>query len=67
MVRDNPIGFGIAALAAGAAVGLSAPETETENQWMGDTRDALIDRAKEMAGVQSGSTPEPQSESAGRS
>jgi ElaB/YqjD/DUF883 family membrane-anchored ribosome-binding protein len=67
MVRDNPIGFGIAALAAGAAVGLSAPETETENQWMGDTRDALIDRAKEMAGVQSGSTTEPQSESAGRS
>ena len=67
MVRDNPIGFGIAALAAGAAVGLSAPETETENEWMGDTRDALIDRAKEMAGVQSESTTEPQAGSAGRS
>lgn len=67
MVRDNPIGFGIAALAAGAAVGLSAPETETENEWMGDTRDALIDRAKEMAGVQGESTTAPQSGSAGRS
>ena len=68
MVRDNPIGFGIAALAAGAAVGLSAPETETENEWMGDTRDALIDRAKEMAGVQSESASgESQPGSAGRS
>ena len=69
MVRDNPIGFGIAALAAGAAVGLSAPETDTENEWMGDTRDALIDRAKEMAGVQSESpsAAEPQSGSVGRS
>jgi hypothetical protein len=47
-------------------VGLSAPETETENQWMGDTRDALIDRAKEMAGVQSEATTEPRSDSAGR-
>jgi ElaB/YqjD/DUF883 family membrane-anchored ribosome-binding protein len=67
MVRDNPIGFGIAALAAGAAVGLSAPETETENEWMGDTRDALIDRAKEMAGVQSETAAESQPGTAGRS
>jgi ElaB/YqjD/DUF883 family membrane-anchored ribosome-binding protein len=67
MVRDNPIGFGIAALAAGAAVGLSAPETETENEWMGDTRDALIDRAKEMAGVQSESAAESHPGTAGRS
>ena len=67
MVRDNPIGFGIAALAAGAAVGLSAPETETENHWLGDTRDALIDRAKEMAGVQSEAASEPRTEPAGHS
>ena len=67
MVRANPIGFGIAALAAGAAVGLSAPETETENQWMGDTRDALVDRAKEMAGVQTeSSSAESQPGAAGR-
>jgi ElaB/YqjD/DUF883 family membrane-anchored ribosome-binding protein len=66
MVRANPIGFGIAALAAGAAVGLSAPETETENQWMGDTRDALIDRAKEMAGVQGEPSTGAQPGSAGR-
>jgi len=49
MMRDNPLAFGIAAMAIGAAIGLSAPETETENQWLGETRDAVVDRARELA------------------
>lgn len=53
MVRDNPLGFGIAAMAVGAAVGLSAPATETENEWLGETRDKVVDRAREAAGLQS--------------
>jgi ElaB/YqjD/DUF883 family membrane-anchored ribosome-binding protein len=66
MVVDNPIGFGIAAFAVGAAVGLSAPETETENEWMGEARDALVDRAKEMAGAQTEpSSPTPPAGSGG--
>jgi ElaB/YqjD/DUF883 family membrane-anchored ribosome-binding protein len=51
MFRDNPLGFGIAAMAVGAAIGLSAPETETENEWMGETRDRVVDRAREAAGL----------------
>ena len=47
MFRDNPIPFGVAALAIGTAVGLSVPETETENQWMGEARDNVLERARE--------------------
>ena len=28
----------------GAAFGLAVPETERENEWMGETRDSLVDR-----------------------
>jgi ElaB/YqjD/DUF883 family membrane-anchored ribosome-binding protein len=54
MVRDNPLGFGLAAMAVGVACGLTAPETETENEWLGEARDRVVDKAKEMAGVESG-------------
>jgi ElaB/YqjD/DUF883 family membrane-anchored ribosome-binding protein len=47
-IRQNPLAFGIAALAVGAAIGLSLPETETENEWMGETRDTLVERAQEL-------------------
>jgi ElaB/YqjD/DUF883 family membrane-anchored ribosome-binding protein len=47
-IRQNPLAFGIAALAVGAAIGLSLPETEAENEWMGETRDTLVERAQEM-------------------
>ncbi len=47
MFRENPIPFGVAALAVGAAVGLSAPETETENELMGEARDTVVERARE--------------------
>lgn len=48
-MRENPLTVGAAAVALGAAVGLSAPRTETEDAWMGETRDALVERAQEAA------------------
>jgi ElaB/YqjD/DUF883 family membrane-anchored ribosome-binding protein len=49
MLRDNPLMVGAAAVVLGAAVGMALPETEQEREWMGDTRDTLMDRAQEMA------------------
>jgi hypothetical protein len=55
MLHDNPMALGIAALAAGALVGAALPRTEVENEYMGETRDHLIDNARTMAteGVES--------------
>jgi hypothetical protein len=49
MMNDNPMALGIAALAAGALVGAALPRTETENQYLGETRDSLVESAKSMA------------------
>ena len=46
-LQQNPLALGVAALAIGAAVGMSVPDTEIENKTMGDTRDSLVDRAHE--------------------
>jgi hypothetical protein len=48
-MRENPLTVGAAALALGAAVGLSAPRTKTEDAWMGEARDAVVERAQEAA------------------
>jgi hypothetical protein len=40
---ENPLALGIAALAAGALVGLAIPGTQRENEWMGETRDRLVE------------------------
>ena len=40
---------GAAALLVGSAVGLAIPETEKENEWLGETRDSMLDKAQEMA------------------
>lgn len=48
-LQDNPLAVGVAALAVGAVVGLSVPGTSTENQVMGASRDALLDRASDSA------------------
>lgn len=47
MMRDHPLPFGVAALAAGAAVGLSVPGTETENELLGEARERIVERARE--------------------
>jgi hypothetical protein len=50
VLRDNPLALGAAATIVGAAIGMTLPETDVENEWMGQTRDGVVDRAKEMAG-----------------
>ncbi len=44
-IHDNPLAVGAAALAVVEAVGLSAPRTRAENRTLGQTRDALMDKA----------------------
>jgi ElaB/YqjD/DUF883 family membrane-anchored ribosome-binding protein len=48
-LQENPLAIGAIALALGTAVGLALPQTERENQLMGEARDTLIDRAQEVA------------------
>lgn len=49
MLQDNPLAVGAIAVGIGAAVGLSIPESQKENQAMGQTRDQLANRAQEYA------------------
>lgn len=49
MMNQNPLLVGAAAMLVGAAVGASLPETEKENEWMGEARDSVVDRAQEVA------------------
>ena len=49
MLRENPLMIGAAAVVAGAALGMALPETDRENEWMGETKEQLTDRAQEMA------------------
>jgi ElaB/YqjD/DUF883 family membrane-anchored ribosome-binding protein len=48
-MRENPLTVGTVAIAAGAVVGLSLPRTRTEDAWMGEARDTLVERAQETA------------------
>lgn len=47
--QSSPLPIGMVALGVGMAVGLLVPETERENQWMGATRDRLVERAQDTA------------------
>lgn len=49
LMRDNPLLVGAAAILVGAAVGAALPETERENELMGETRDNVVNQAQEMA------------------
>jgi Protein of unknown function (DUF3618) len=49
MLRDNPIAVGAGAMVLGAAVGLALPETERENELMGETRDNALEQAQHLA------------------
>jgi len=49
MVCDYPLAVGAAALLIGASLGMAVPETESENEWMGDARDAAVERAQDAA------------------
>lgn len=48
-VRQNPLLAGAAAAGVGAAISMTLPETTSENELLGDTRDAVVDRAKDIA------------------
>ena len=49
MLYERPLAVGAAAVALGVAVGLAVPETEKENQLMGEARDTLVDRVQQQA------------------
>jgi ElaB/YqjD/DUF883 family membrane-anchored ribosome-binding protein len=49
VLRNNPLALGAAAAVIGAVVGMSVPQTETENEFMGEARDTVIDRARGLA------------------
>lgn len=49
MMSRNPLVVGAVAAAVGVAVGLALPETERENQLMGEARDNLVERAQGVA------------------
>jgi hypothetical protein len=48
-IDENPLLVGAGALMLGAALGLAVPETEAENEWMGEARDTVVNRARDMA------------------
>jgi len=53
MLDESPLLVGAGALLIGTALGLAVPETEVENQWMGDARDTVrdtvIERTQDIA------------------
>ena len=49
MVRDYPLAVGAAALIIGASLGMAVPETESENEWMGEARENAVQRAQDAA------------------
>ena len=48
-VQENPLAVGLGCLAAGLLVGFAIPRTRTENQWMGASRDRLVDQTTHSA------------------
>jgi len=47
-LEDNPLTYGIVALAAGAALAILLPQTRTENRAFGEIRDQVMDRGQEV-------------------
>jgi len=47
MMHENPLAVGVIAIGLGAAVGLAIPETEKENELMGEQRDQLMQQAQQ--------------------
>jgi gas vesicle protein len=47
-MEENPLLVGAATLALGIVAGLAIPSTDVEDEWMGETRDQLVDQAKEL-------------------
>jgi hypothetical protein len=49
MIRQYPLAVGAAAVIVGASLGAAVPETERENELMGEARDNAMQRAQEAA------------------
>src|SRR5688500_3520740 len=47
MMREQPLALGAIGVAIGAVIAAMAPRTQKEDELMGDTRDRLLDQAKE--------------------
>jgi uncharacterized protein YjbJ (UPF0337 family)/gas vesicle protein len=47
-VEDNPLMIGAVAFAVGAAVAMLMPQSRMENRYVGETRDRVMDSAKEL-------------------
>jgi ElaB/YqjD/DUF883 family membrane-anchored ribosome-binding protein len=48
-LRERPLVVGAVAMAVGALVALSIPTTEVEQEYMGEARDKLFDKAEDVA------------------
>jgi hypothetical protein len=48
-LHEQPLVLGALGLAAGAAIGAALPATEREDEWLGESRDRLKERAKEVS------------------
>lgn len=49
VIEREPLGLGLAALAIGAAIGLTLPATRRESQFMGEWRDQVVNKAQTVA------------------
>ena len=49
-MEERPLALGAAAIALGVVAGLMIPSTRKEDELMGETRDRLMERAKEVGG-----------------
>jgi ElaB/YqjD/DUF883 family membrane-anchored ribosome-binding protein len=49
VLHENPLAIGMTALAVGIGVGLVLPQTRKENQWMGDARERVVDKAQSVS------------------
>jgi gas vesicle protein len=50
MLESNPVAMGGLGVVLGGVAGLLLPETQTENQLLGETREKVLDRVQELAG-----------------
>lgn len=48
-IEENPLAVGAVALALGAAVGFAIPLTQKENEYLGEYRDQVVEKAQEAA------------------
>jgi ElaB/YqjD/DUF883 family membrane-anchored ribosome-binding protein len=49
LMQDNPLAVGVAVAGLGMLAGLLVPETEQENELLGQAHDALMDKAEQVA------------------